>query len=201
MQTVGTTQYAVRLATEVANVMTSVERVMAYTEIDSEPGYSTETRPSESWPNKGSLVIQDLSLVYFEGGPRILNDINVCVSSREKVGVVGRTGAGKSSLVSALFRMPAPLGKVRSRLLIIKHLFVCDSCQKRVQVILGVCRTLVMRVSSLPVLTYRKIYIKLFAHPKSTGGGWGWLISFNDISSGGIHLAYMYIISKRWETE
>ena len=79
--------------------MTSVERVMSYTKLDSEAGYGTETRPPVSWPNEGSLTIKDLSLVYFEGGPRILKNINVHVSNKEKVGVVGRTGAGKSSLV------------------------------------------------------------------------------------------------------
>ena len=92
--------------------MTSVERVMAYTKIDSEIGYSTPALPPGSWPSEGRLDLHNLSLVYFDEGPRILKDINVCVSSREKVGVVGRTGAGKSSLVSALFRMPDPLGKV-----------------------------------------------------------------------------------------
>lgn len=97
--------------------MTSVERVMSYTKLDSEAGYSTETRPSVSWPSEGSLTIKDLSLVYFEGGPRILKNINFQVSSKEKVGVVGRTGAGKSSLVSALFRMPDHLGKVNETLL------------------------------------------------------------------------------------
>lgn len=92
--------------------MTSVERVMAYTKIDSELGYSTPSLPPGSWPSKGRLELQNLSLVYFDGGPLILKNINVCISSKEKVGVVGRTGAGKSSLVSALFRMPDPLGKV-----------------------------------------------------------------------------------------
>ena len=116
MQTLNIAQHGVRVATEVENLMTSAQRVMAYTEINSEPGYNTETRPPESWPNEGSLATQNLSLVYFEGGPRILKDINFCVSSKEKVGVVGRTGAGKSSLVSALFRMPDPSGKVNSRL-------------------------------------------------------------------------------------
>ena len=112
LQTLDSTQYSVRIALEVENLMTSVERVMSYTQIESEPGYGTESHPSGSWPNEGNLAIQDLSLVYFEGGPCVLKDINVCVSSQEKVGVVGRTGAGKSSLVSALFRMPDPLGKV-----------------------------------------------------------------------------------------
>lgn len=112
LQTLDSTQYGVRLASEVENLMTSVERVMAYTEIEPEPGYSTETRPSVPWPNAGSLTVQDLSLVYVKGGPRVLQDISFCVCSKEKVGVVGRTGAGKSSLLSALFRMPEPLGKV-----------------------------------------------------------------------------------------
>ena len=92
--------------------MTSVERVITYTKIDSEPGYSTQERPLESLPKEGSLTIEDLSLLYFKGGRRVLKDINVDVSGKQKVGVVGRTGAGKSSLVSALFRMPDPLGKV-----------------------------------------------------------------------------------------
>ena len=112
LQTLDVTQYAVRMASEVETLMTSVERVMSYTQIESEPGYGTESHPSDSWPKEGNLAIKDLSLVYFEGGPRVLKNINVCVSSKEKVGVVGRTGAGKSSLVSALFRMPDPLGKV-----------------------------------------------------------------------------------------
>ena len=98
------------MATEVENLMTSVVRVMAYTRIDFEPGYSTETRPPECWPTEGNLIYP--WSVYFEGGRRILKDINLCVSSKEKVGNVGRTGAGKSSLVSALFRVPYPLGKV-----------------------------------------------------------------------------------------
>ncbi|XP_068699858.1 ATP-binding cassette sub-family C member 4-like isoform X2 [Montipora foliosa] len=112
LQTMDSTQYGVGAASEVENFMTSVERVISYTKINSEPGYNVEDRPPESWPSEGSLTIEDLSLVYFEGGPRVLRDVNVRVSSKEKVGVVGRTGAGKSSLVSALFRMPDPLGKV-----------------------------------------------------------------------------------------
>ena len=112
LRTLDATQYGVRLASEVENLMTSVERVMSYTEIDPEPGYSTEAHPTVPWPNEGSVAIQDLSLVYFKGGPRVLKNITFSIFSKEKVGVVGRTGAGKSSLVSALFRMPEPLGKV-----------------------------------------------------------------------------------------
>ncbi|XP_066020153.1 ATP-binding cassette sub-family C member 4-like [Pocillopora verrucosa] len=112
LQSLDITQYSVRLASEVENLMTSVERVMSYAKIGSEPGYSIETRPPQSWPGKGSLKIKQLSLAYHEGGPCVLKNITFNTCEKEKIGVVGRTGAGKSSLVSALFRMPEPSGKV-----------------------------------------------------------------------------------------
>lgn len=72
MQTLDVTQHRVRSASEVGNLMTSVERVMTHTNIDSEPGYSSDDGPPESWPNEGGLTTKDLSLTYFQGGPRDL---------------------------------------------------------------------------------------------------------------------------------
>ena len=112
-ETIGATEFGIRIASEAESDMTSVERVFSYTEIDPEPGYNTETLPPEAWPTAGSLTLRDLSLAYLEGAPATLNNISVCVADKEKVGVVGRTGAGKSSLVAALFRMPEPEGSVR----------------------------------------------------------------------------------------
>ena len=111
-ETLEASQYGIRVASETESYMTSVERVFAYTEIDSEPGYSTETLPPDEWPTKGSLTLRDFSLTYLEGASAILNNISVCIADKEKVGVAGRTGAGKSSLVAALFRMPEPEGEV-----------------------------------------------------------------------------------------
>ena len=62
--------------------------------------------------DNGQHDIHDLSLAYLKGAPAVLNNISICVADKEKVGVVGRTGAGKSSLVTALFRMPEPEGEV-----------------------------------------------------------------------------------------
>ena len=113
LDTLGTSQFGILVASETENLMTSVERVFTYTKIDPEPGYLTDTQPPEDWPKAGSLTLRDLSLAYLEGATRILDNINVSVAAKEKVGVVGRTGAGKSSLVAALFRMPEPEGNVR----------------------------------------------------------------------------------------
>ncbi|XP_032238263.1 ATP-binding cassette sub-family C member 4-like [Nematostella vectensis] len=100
------------MATEVECLMTSVERIISYTKLPSEPGYHRRTLPPEDWPDRGALSVQDMSLVYHEGGARVLEGISLEVQPKEKVGIVGRTGAGKSSLVAALFRMPEPKGRV-----------------------------------------------------------------------------------------
>ena len=104
--------YGFRVASEVENLMTSVERVMTYTKLDREVGYSSEIHPPDSWPKKGTIHIKDLSFRYTESWPLVLKDINLFIADKEKVGVVGRTGAGKSSLVASLLRMPDPEGKV-----------------------------------------------------------------------------------------
>ena len=86
--------------------MTSVERVMTYTELDSEPGYKVERRPPEHWPHQGEITFRDVSLTYYPGGPQVLKKINLNIKGGAKIGVAGRTGAGKSSFVAALMRMP-----------------------------------------------------------------------------------------------
>lgn len=58
------------------------------------------------------MEVEDLSLVYYSGGPEVLKSLNFTAEPKEKIGVAGRTGAGKSSLVSALLRMPDPAGRV-----------------------------------------------------------------------------------------
>ena len=92
--------------------MTSVERVITYANLEQEPGYKCDQQPQQNWPEHGRVQVKSLGLVYYDGGPDILKDVNFSVDSREKIGIVGRTGAGKSSLVSALFRMPQPTGQV-----------------------------------------------------------------------------------------
>ena len=91
--------------------MTSVERVMTYTKLDREPGYEEERTPRD-WPWRGCIVLRDVSLTYYPGGPQVLKNINLGIKAGEKIGVAGRTGAGKSSFVAALMRMPDADGEI-----------------------------------------------------------------------------------------
>ena len=92
--------------------MTSVERVMTYTKLDSEPGYKVHRPPPNQWPHEGNITFQNVSLTYYPGGPQILKKINLNIKGGTKIGVAGRTGAGKSSFVAALMRMPDTDGDI-----------------------------------------------------------------------------------------
>lgn len=100
-------QWGIRQSAEVENQMTSVERVLEYTTLKEEapllcpPG----KKPVDSWPSKGKLVFREVYLRYNDMAPWILNGISFSIEPSQKVGIVGRTGAGKSSLISALFRL------------------------------------------------------------------------------------------------
>lgn len=92
--------------------MTSVERVITYSKLEPNPVYKIDSDPPANWPEDGSLKFEDCSLVYYPGGPKVLKNISLDIERGEKIGITGRTGAGKSSLVSALFRMPEPGGSI-----------------------------------------------------------------------------------------
>uniref|UniRef100_A0A671UTK7 Multidrug resistance-associated protein 4 n=1 Tax=Sparus aurata TaxID=8175 RepID=A0A671UTK7_SPAAU len=109
---VGNFQWTMRQSAEVENMMTSVERVMEYTELKSEAPWTTQKHPAPNWPDKGLVTFNHVNFSYGDDGLLVLKDINATFQPHEKVGIVGRTGAGKSSLVSALFRLAEPQGKI-----------------------------------------------------------------------------------------
>nr|XP_057907958.1 multidrug resistance-associated protein 4 isoform X2 [Doryrhamphus excisus] len=108
----GMFQWGVRQSAEVENMMTSVERVVEYTQLESEAPWYTQKRPPPEWPRKGLVTFDGVSFSYSSNGPKVLHNLKVTFLPREKVGIVGRTGAGKSSLVSTLFRLAEPQGNV-----------------------------------------------------------------------------------------
>ncbi|RVE75296.1 hypothetical protein OJAV_G00015460 [Oryzias javanicus] len=108
----GMFQWGVRQSAEVENMMTSVERVVEYTELQSEAPWETQKRPPPDWPSKGLVTFDQVSFSYSEDDQPVLHNLKAMFRPQEKVGIVGRTGAGKSSLVSALFRLAEPQGKI-----------------------------------------------------------------------------------------
>ncbi|XP_019082507.1 PREDICTED: ABC transporter C family member 9-like [Camelina sativa] len=91
------------------NKMISVERILQYSKIPSEaPLVIDDHRPLDNWPNVGSIVFRDLQVRYAEHFPAVLKNITCEFPGGKKIGVVGRTGSGKSTLIQALFRIVEP---------------------------------------------------------------------------------------------
>ncbi|KAJ2157849.1 hypothetical protein GGF46_004212 [Coemansia sp. RSA 552] len=97
---------SVRTYTELENSMTQLERVKEYTNLTPEaPATIEDNTPQDVWPEQGLLEFKNYSTRYRDGLDLVLNNLSFRVEPRQKVGIVGRTGAGKSSLTLALFRI------------------------------------------------------------------------------------------------
>ncbi|KAF6018296.1 hypothetical protein EB796_023382 [Bugula neritina] len=92
----------------ISNVETnivSVERIKEYSEIEREADWTTDNKPSRQWPSSGVIEFSKYATRYRPELDLVIKDFNLEIHSKEKIGIVGRTGAGKSSLTLALFRM------------------------------------------------------------------------------------------------
>ncbi len=89
--------------------MTSVERVLEYCALDQEPPaqLSPKSRPPTNWPSHGRIVFNNVCMSHSKdpNASLALNHISLTIEAGEKIGIVGRTGAGKSSFIQTLFRM------------------------------------------------------------------------------------------------
>lgn len=90
----------------------SLERIQAYVDIDHEPQPTEKGKPPAAWPSSGDLVVQNLCAKYSEDGPEVLHKLSFSIRSGEKIGIVGRTGSGKSSLTLSLLRLIPTSGEV-----------------------------------------------------------------------------------------
>ncbi|KAI1280801.1 Multidrug resistance-associated protein 1 [Halotydeus destructor] len=111
------TQYlnwAVRMTSEMETNIVSVERILEYSANPTEAEFIVdENRPKENWPDRGVVQFEDYGSRYRPGLDLVIKNITTVVHSEEKIGIVGRTGAGKSTITLALFRLIEPAeGKI-----------------------------------------------------------------------------------------
>lgn len=91
--------------------MISVERILQFTNIPSEaPLVIEDCIPNPEWPTDGKIELQNLNVQYDPALPMVLKGISCTFPGQKKIGVVGRTGSGKSTLIQALFRVVEPSG-------------------------------------------------------------------------------------------
>ncbi|XP_049620339.1 ATP-binding cassette sub-family C member 2 [Suncus etruscus] len=100
-----TLNWLVRMTSEVETNIVAVERINEYIKVESEAPWVMEKRPAEGWPSKGEIRFNNYQVRYRPELDLVLKGITCDIKSTEKIGVVGRTGAGKSSLTNCLFRI------------------------------------------------------------------------------------------------
>jgi ABC-type bacteriocin/lantibiotic exporter with double-glycine peptidase domain len=101
---IGMAQVAMKTWSDLDARMTAVQRVLEYAELPPEEDKGNFV-PSESWPQEGNIEFKSVTMRYSPEKTVVLKQICFTVKSGEKLGIVGRTGAGKTSLISVLFRL------------------------------------------------------------------------------------------------
>jgi len=101
----GVLNWMVRQSAEVEGQIVAIERIVEYSELPQEGAGLAIESPPQGWPSKGEIVIKNVKMRYRENLDLVLKGISVTIHPKEKIGIVGRTGSGKSSILLALLRM------------------------------------------------------------------------------------------------
>ncbi|KAK6460720.1 hypothetical protein DFJ63DRAFT_337473 [Scheffersomyces coipomensis] len=105
----GTLNAMIRLWAEVEARSVAIERIIEYCKLKPEaPLVISDNRPREAWPESGSISFKNYSTKYRDNLDPVLKDLNIDIKAREKIGIVGRTGAGKSTVAISMFRIIEP---------------------------------------------------------------------------------------------
>lgn len=105
-------QWGIRHSCEVANQLISVERIQEYSDLEPERQPPKRKSTPETWPSIGRIEFRNVTYKYAYESEPVLHRISFEILPRTKICVVGRTGAGKSSLIGALFRMAYVKGDI-----------------------------------------------------------------------------------------
>ncbi|GFR71832.1 multidrug resistance-associated protein 4-like [Elysia marginata] len=105
-------EFYMRITADLETYMTSVERILGYCHLEQEPPLRSDKPPPPDWPSRGAITFTKTSLRYSSDAPCVLKNIDLHIQGKEKIGVVGRTGSGKSSLIAALFRLVQSSGHI-----------------------------------------------------------------------------------------
>ena len=107
LQLAGLFQWCIRQSAEVVNLMVAVERVLGFAAVESEAMLELDSDRSldESWPSQGAIDVKDLRVRYRPSLPLALDNATFSIPCGSRIGVVGRTGSGKSTIVQTLFRL------------------------------------------------------------------------------------------------
>ena len=100
-----TLNWTVRMNCQMETNIVSVERIKEYTEMKREAPPFMDYRPPLGWPSDGKITFSDVQIRYRDGLDLVLNGVSFSVETHEKIGIVGRTGAGKSTVTLGLFRL------------------------------------------------------------------------------------------------
>ncbi|CAK4118740.1 unnamed protein product [Aphanomyces euteiches] len=101
----GLLEFLIPSYAQLETFMVGPERVLEYCKIEPEAPRVISGAVSKEWPANGDIQFTNMGFRYKDNDPLVLKDVNVHIQSGEKIGIVGRTGAGKSSLTMALFRI------------------------------------------------------------------------------------------------
>lgn len=112
MALAGLLQWGIRQSAEVANQLMSVERIIEYCQLEPEKKQLKAENLNRDWPSNGKIEFKSVFYRYFDEAAPVLKGIDFVVTPQEKIGIVGRTGAGKSSLIGALFRLAKIEGEI-----------------------------------------------------------------------------------------
>lgn len=105
-----------RTAADIDSNIASVERVkqLSFVEPEADKPLDHDSCPPDGWPSRGEISFHEVVMSYLPAGPHVLKGVTFTIRPGEKIGVAGRTGAGKSSLIMALYRLAVPAeGSVR----------------------------------------------------------------------------------------